>query len=505
MIKLSFEKIIETLNFEKKINNYFDFEILKENPNKYISMASINSNCEKENFLFVALKGKNTDATNFLIQAFENGASYFLVDKNNWNDKDSDFKTKILEYKNLKNIIICNDVEKAFQILAKQFLILANEKNPNLEKIILTGSVGKTTTKDVLSFVLKKIYGEEKVLSTKGNLNNQLGVPITIFELTGEEEICIFEVGINHKNEMDNLSSIINPNIGIILNIGKSHLEFLKDLDGVLDAKWELVNNISKNGSLILNLNDEKLMQKLKNLKNDKNLNLILFGEKTNIDSEIKNKFKNFILGNLNEINENFSMQKIEIKNNKFDIKILGKAGLYASLACFSVCKALKSQIADELITKYLSIFNERSKMRFEIQKINGISVINDSYNANPTSMAESLSTFEKLIVKNGEKIVIIGDMLELGEASKSEHKNIGKIISKMNFKHIFLYGEESFYIFEDLKTNHNNIFWTKDKNEITEKINNENILKNGDFLFLKGSRGMKLESILENINCLKI
>jgi UDP-N-acetylmuramoyl-tripeptide--D-alanyl-D-alanine ligase len=358
-------------------------------------------------------------------------------------------------------------------------------------------------------------------------LNNHLGVPLTIFHLKGSEKICIFEVGINHKNEMKNLSNIIKPDIGIILNIAKSHLEYLINLDGVLEAKWELVENISQNGILVLNRDDEKLMSKLDKTQKtlQKKLDIILFGKKNNFDEFKKSKNKNKnenIYGEILKIAENLKSQKIKIIDNDkeyiFDFKILGDSGLYAALACFTICKKL--DIDSEKIVKYLSKFDETSKMRFEIKNVGEISVIDDSYNANPTSMAESLKLFskiqpfqkfeyfeykDKIFEKNKnfkiKKIAVLGDMLELGQNSKKEHENIAEFIKNenLNIDYIFCFGKESFFIFQKLKEfGYKNIFWSNEKLDIIKNINE--IIKKGDFLFLKGSRGMKLEEILENI-----
>lgn len=563
MLKLDFEKVLLTLNELKKEDENFTFFIVNENRNFFISSATINSKEKKENSLFFAIKGQKLNGINFLLDAKNNGAKFFLIEKENWENRKNFFTdVKILKkIENLKNIIVSNDSEKTFLFLAKAFLKLAEnektKKNNFFHKIIITGSTGKTTTKNFLSFVFKNIYSDKKVFATEKNLNNSLGVPLNIFKLTGEEEICIFEVGISNKKEMDILSSIINPDIGVILNIGPAHLETLQNLQGVASAKWELIKHIKKNGVLCLNISDfhEKENFLLKKLKKDmfffkkNNIKISLFG---NIQTLTKNiqihtfnsdqksqknylkfllKTKNYFLGKIGNLNydnfytQNFLEQKISVfskgKNAIFTTKILENAGLTSLLAVISIAKKFNINIFGKkfknIISKFSNFYNdeclEKRGMRFFINKRNNIFYINDAYNANPTSMENSLKILSKIDPDKNNKIVILGDMLELGEKEDLFHKNLAKNILEINFKKVVLIGEKTEYTFLALKnylnknaffktTNlnkeKNNIFQFKNVNDFILFLEKNYFLDKNDIVFIKGSRKMKLEKILD-------
>ncbi len=573
MLKLTFENIFLTLNQLKNFSKNFTFSIINENKNLFISSATINSKGKNENSLFFAIKGKNVNGLNFLLDAKENGAKYFLVEKENWENRSKIFKNDeiLKKIENLENVIVSNDPEKTFLFLARAFLNLAEQesikKNNIFHKIIITGSTGKTTTKNFLSFALKNIYGEEKVFASEKNLNNSLGVPLNIFKLTGEEKICIFEVGISNKNEMDILANIINPDVGVILNIGPSHLEYLKDLQGVCDAKWELVKHIKKNGVLCLNISDfhekenflfEKLKKNISFLEKNK-IKLSLFG---NIQSLIENKknlrfykkynynYLKFLLktkicffgkiGKLDYDNfytKNFLEQKISVfskrGNSIFTTKILENAGLSSLLAVISIAKRFNINVFSKKFKNIISKFSnthddeflEKKGMRFFINKKNNIFYINDAYNANPISMENSLKILSKIDPNENNKIVILGDMLELGKEEDFFHKNLAKKILDINFKKVILIGEKTKYTFLALKgyLNDSNLknftklneFYKKSNSFLDEFIKN-NILKfenvdefiifleknyifeKNDIVFIKGSRKMKLEKIID-------
>jgi UDP-N-acetylmuramoyl-tripeptide--D-alanyl-D-alanine ligase len=480
-INLSLEQIKNILNSSQTNPAKLDPQIL-------IDTLSLNSNNQAQNWLFLAIKGEKFDGHDFLLQALKNGAIAFVVSAQVWTTKSEDYKKQVLE--SINNIFFVDDTVLALHKIAEYFL-----QSKNIKKIVITGSVGKTTTKDVLFFVLKHFY---KTQATKGNFNNHIGVPLTIFEIEDDTEICVFEIGINHKNEMNQLSKIVKPDIGIILNIGKSHLEYLKDLDGVLDAKWELIENIKQNGVLFLNGDDDKLLEKFKAEKE-------VLKHKIDIKNYGKNFNNNFSGKIISVNNENQTLEfsenlDLDGKKYQFEFSVLGMAGFYSALVAFSVCRTLG--IEAEQIIERLKQFNDRTKMRFERSEVNGIQIINDCYNANPTSMTEALLVFSKLDAqKTGKKIIVLGDMLELGESSDIEHKNLANVLKDLSVDMIFLYGEKSFLTYQELVSLNlkNKIFFHSfSKDEIAENLKKN--IKQNDMLFFKASRGMKLEEIIAKI-----
>ena len=417
-MKINLEELKNILNTNSTNPKNSDFR----NP---INSISINSKNKTQNSLFIAIKGEKFDGHDFLLQAAENGAIGFVVSEKIWQTKNEEYTREIL--KKLKNIFFVDDTILALHKISENLL-----DSKNIKKIVITGSVGKTTTKDVLFFVLKNFF---RTQATRGNLNNHIGVPLTIFEIADNTEICIFEIGINHKNEMSQLSRIVKPDIGIILNIGKSHLEYLKDLDGVLDAKWEIVENIKENGILFFNGDDEKLRDKIEIEKEILNKRIQIKNYGSNLKSNFCGKIVSFAIEK--QVFEFFEFTDLDAKKYTFDFSVLGMAGFYSALVAFGVCRTLG--IPAEKIVERLSEFNDRTAMRFEKKEINGIQIINDCYNANPTSMQEALLVFEKFKAENyAKKIVVLGDMLELGESSENEHRNLASVLGNLNLDAIF-------------------------------------------------------------------
>ncbi|MFC1546491.1 UDP-N-acetylmuramoyl-tripeptide--D-alanyl-D-alanine ligase, partial [bacterium] len=411
----------------------------------------------------------------FLLEAKDKGASAYIVNK----EISHDFINK----HNLQNVIIVDDTVTALQRIASAYLKTLKSKT-----IMITGSCGKTSVKDLLFHVLKTKY---TVLKTEKNLNNYLGLPLTILGLTGREDYCILEAGINSFGELDYLSSLIKPDLAVITNIGKAHLEAFKDINGVIKAKWEITNHIKEKGSLIINGDDPLLREKL----NEKKLkfNIITFGINNN---------NNFFV-NSHEM-KNFSQTAV-IGSSKYsstwtlNTSIAGKSGLYNNLAVISLCDCL--DIHPEYTIKQLNQEIPLTCMRFEQNNINNITIINDAYNANPTSMQEGLQNISNVLL-NGKKILILGDMLELGGVSEQEHKNIGLFLRSIDFDVLICYGDLSRFIYDEvIKGNFdkNSIFWYNNKDKVIDLL--KSISVKGDLLYFKASRAVHLEDIVQEIS----
>ena len=408
--------------------------------------VSTDSRKVKKNDIYFSLKGPNFNGNEFAKSAIEKGACYAIVDQK--------------EYVIDKSYILVEDCLKTLQNLANY-----HRKNSKAKIIGLTGSNGKTTSKELIFSVLKN---EFKTIATTGNLNNHIGVPLTLLSIKEDTEIAIIEMGANHLKEIETLSNIADPDYGYITNFGKAHLEGFKNLEGVIKGKSELYNHlINKSRLIFINNRDKKQVELTKEYSNK-----FTFGEQ-NSDSI-------------------FSVKSINPKINISIDNILIESNLFGQYNIDNIAAAI-------CIGKYFDLDNENIKAgieryipennRSQIIKKGSNKIILDAYNANPTSMQLALSSFNDM--KEEKKIVFIGDMFELGENSHQMHQEIVYTVEKMNFDQTFIIGE----LFN--KTKHSsNIRSFKNLNDLKgnmDEISNSAIL-------IKGSRGMKLENILDFI-----
>lgn len=395
----------------------------------------------RKNTIFFALKGENFNGNNYALEAIEKGAAYAVVD----------------EYEGVFNskIIAVSNVLKTLQQLANYHRLFLN-----IPIIGITGSNGKTTTKELISTVLSKKYN---VAFTQGNLNNHIGVPLTLLSMNFNTQVGVVEMGANHHNEIAFLSMIAAPDFGYITNFGKAHLEGFGSLEGVIEAKSELYDYlISNEKKIFVNPNDKIQLEKTQ--KADR----ILFDEDVSfydMNPLLSVSFDNLVIkSNL-------------IGNYNFDnIAIAITIGLYFDISIENIKTAIESYEPN----------NNRSQI---IQKKNN-QIILDAYNANPSSMKAALENFD--LYPATSKILILGDMFELGEESLKEHQKIANIAANYNFKEIYLVGasfsktkikSSKFLNFDDFK-----LFFQKQS------------FANQTFL-IKGSRGMALERLLEYID----
>ncbi|WP_121667859.1 UDP-N-acetylmuramoyl-tripeptide--D-alanyl-D-alanine ligase [Mesonia aquimarina] len=400
----------------------------------------------KPNTLFFALKGENFNGNTYAKKALESGAKAAIVDEINSSEN--------------ANIHKVDNVLECLQQLA-QF----HRKKLGIPIIALTGSNGKTTTKELIQAVLEKKY---KAKATEGNLNNHIGVPLTLLSFNQSTEIGVVEMGANHLKEIEFLTNIAQPDYGYITNFGKAHLEGFGGIEGVIKGKSELYDFLKKENKKIFINTDDELQ-----LKQSKGGNLITFGESQKNDFNI-----NFISAK--------PYASIKVANTSITSKLIGEynAKNMAAATCIGLQFNVPLNQIKNAIEAYLPS-NNRSQL---IEKNNN-TIILDAYNANPTSMAAALKTFNESKEKN--KIVILGDMFEVGKTSASEHQQIVDLINKYNFKHAFLIGKE--FQKTSIKSN------TK-KFETTEDfINYLKIqLVDNSYILIKGSRGMTLERIID-------
>ncbi|PZD77155.1 UDP-N-acetylmuramoyl-tripeptide--D-alanyl-D-alanine ligase [Mesonia sp. K7] len=414
----------------------------------FLETSGISTDTRKieQDALFVALKGDHFNGNKFAQEALGKGAKYVLIDEKEFEISD---KTILVE-----------DCLRALQTLAN-----FHRKHLHIPIIALTGSNGKTTTKELIAQVLRTKY---KVVATKGNLNNHIGVPLTLLSMDETTEIGVVEMGANHLKEIELLASIAEPNYGYITNFGKAHLEGFGGIEGVIKGKSELYQHlITRNQTIFVNTDDA--LQVRQSVKAE---NKITFGSQENTDYKIQ------IL--THQSNASIQYKETVISSNligDYNAKNMGVStavGLHFGIPIEYTKQAIENYIPE----------NNRSQM---IEK-NTNQIILDAYNANPTSMELALNNF--LRENQNIKVVILGDMFEVGETSLEEHQHIVDMIEKSELKAAFVCGE-SFY-----KTSTQKVIKKKNYNDLRDEI--EKQLFQNNTILIKGSRGMRLERILE-------
>jgi len=399
-----------------------------------------------ENQLFFALKGPSFNGDDFALKAIKNGALYAIVSEH-------------CKEKNDK-IIPVSDPLKTLQDLAK-----FHRDRLEIPVIGLTGSNGKTTTKELINAVLSSEY---KTLCTQGNLNNHIGVPLTLLGLQPSHEIAIIEMGANHQGEIAELCRIANPNLGLITNFGKAHLEGFGTIEGVIKGKSELYEHLIHVGGVIF-FNEEDSIQKEKLATYDNRSSYGLV-EEADTYLELLQTAPTLTL----------KWENLELSSSLFgEYNALNIAAALAIASFFEVDPTSVQQ----------SINNYQAKqMRSEVRTINGKQLFLDAYNANPSSLKVSLETFKSLNWEN--TVLVIGDMFELGEEAEKEHRAIVDLIIALGFDNVYLVGkhfQQTNHPFKGFET-------TTDLLEnFPESLRDKNI-------YLKASRSMTLEKVLDKL-----
>ena len=454
-------------------------EIIKETKGKFIKgdlEAEVGNFCRDTRIIkpgdtYIGIKGENFDGNTLWKQAFENGATTVIVQGINFANEN------IEEYNN-KNIILVEDTIKAISDIATYKRSLYGK---NFPVVGVTGSVGKTSTKDIIANVVSQRY---ETLKTQGNNNNNIGLPFTIFNLKNHQA-AVIEMGMNHLGEISKLTKIAKPTISVITNIGTSHIGNLGSRENILKAKLEILDGMEKK-ILVIN-NDNDLLHDLY-LKN-KDIEIHTYG--------IENQSE--VMAEEITLNENDSEFICNLKGEKFKVRVPigGIHFVYNALCAATVGNLLGLSI--EEIKKGIETF-ELTKKRMDITELkNGVTIINDSYNASFESMQASLKYLNGL--KSNRKIAVLGDMFELGEFSKELHEKVGKEVSKNNIDILICCGENAKYIAEAAKKGEmdkNYIYYFENKDEIEKFI--KQIWKKGDAILFKASNGMKFFEIVEKL-----
>jgi len=409
---------------------------------------STDSRTKTKGGLFFALKGESFNGNKFAHLAIENGASYAIIDEK--------------EYRNDDRFIVVDNVLKTLQELANY-----HRQTFTIPVIGITGTNGKTTTKELVNIVLSKKY---KTVCTKGNLNNHIGVPLTLLSIPNDAEIAIIEMGANHPREIAELCEIANPNYGIISSIGKAHLEGFGSFENIIKTKKELYDHIAKqNGQVFVNHNDELL----RNISS--NLNCIYYGSDNSV----------YCKGEYITSNPFVSLALFENGNKTIvQSQMIGSYNTNNMLAAACVGKTFGMSISE--ITEALEAYTPDNN-RSQLLKTENNTLLLDAYNANPSSMEASIANFKGLQAEH--KVVILGEMLELGDVSNLEHEKLYNQVISCDFDEVYLVGQ-----WKNVKEK--NVLFFKNTLALIEYLTLQRITKKT--ILIKGSRGNKLETIVE-------
>lgn len=459
MKKLTVENILNACNGK----------LLSGDINTEVSTFSKDTRTISEGDIYVGIKGENFDGNVFCEKALDLGAIGFIT--------DTDVSYSITEKYSSKIII---KVENS--VLALQQIANYKRKLYDIPVVAITGSVGKTSTKDIIASVVSKKYN---VLKTEGNLNNQIGLPLTLLQLKDHTAV-VLEMGMGNLGEISNLSKTAEPTCAVITNVGTAHIGNLGSRENILKAKLEILDGLRENGKLIIN-NDNDLLHKY---YKETNLNKILtFG----IDENSSLMPKNITF------NTNDSCYSVDINNEIFNVRVPvgGKAFVYNSLAAILVGLELNIPISD-IISGIESFSLTKNRMEIHHTKSN-VTIVNDAYNASLDSMKSSLEYLQNS--PNPRKIAVLGDMLELGEFSKTLHENVAEEVVKDKIDILITIGKESKYVYEkaiNLGFSRSNAFWFNNNLDAISKI--KSILKPQDIVLLKASHGMNFIEIFNEL-----
>ncbi len=450
MEKLNIRKIAEIINAKNK----------DDIPDLNIDSVSIDSrNCNGRT-LFVPIKGDRFDGHDFITNAVKAGAAAVVTSK----EIDADFSVPE---------IMVDDTLSALQRTAEYYCSMFD-----IPKIGVTGSVGKTTTKEMIASVLDT---ELKVVKTSGNLNNQTGVPQTVFKIDGSTEAAVVEMGTNHFGEIRSLARMVKPNICIFTNIGESHIEFLGSKQGILEAKSEMLEFLPEDGHIIVNGDDEYLQQL-------KSRGAITCGFGETCDCRAVNVAGNGLEGsNFDALYDGETLH--------LHVSVPGKHMIVNALLSVVIGKILG--LSNNSISEGISTFTATDG-RMKVYKSDDLTVINDAYNANPTSVSASIDTMKGI----PNSVLILGDMFELGPDTDSYHRQIGKKATEICPRLLICIGEHSRETYcSAVKNGASAVHFNTPEDFIGVM---DRYIRKGDTVLIKASHGMHLETLVAPLSSMK-
>lgn len=429
--------------------------------------VSIDSRRIKKGALFIPIKGDNFDGHEFIGRALDGGAAGSLLEERYCGTPMADNLAK------RGSALFC--VESSLSVL--QGLARLHRQRVNPKVVAVAGSNGKTTTKDMIWSI---VSGSLNCLKSKGNFNNHIGLPLTLLNLREEHELVVVELGINMSGEMDLLCEIASPDIGVITNIGCSHLEGLGGMDGVIKEKGRILEHAAQ---MVLNADDEHSAG-----LSERSMKCFTFGMKNRAD----------ITGEI--VGESLKITRGS-ESLLVSVPVLGIHNLYNALAAAAVSSVLGFELLD--IKEGLHRFRPEA-MRMELFRFeSGLEVINDSYNANPPSMKASIDTLKTMPCR-GRRIALLGDMLELGESAAELHRDIGVYLADSGIHKLLAFGSDAENVAQgalEAGMRGSDVFCFEEMEAMLCKV--EKLLKPEDIVLIKGSRGMRMERVFAHIRSL--
>ena len=431
-----------------------------------ISSISIDTRTLKKGALFIAIKGERLDGHNFIKEAVKKGACAILV--NGAYKCVEDIKLPVIRVR---------DTVRALGNIARAW-----RDKFEVKIVAVTGYNGKTTTKDLIAHILSSKY---KVLKNPNTENNHIGVPLALLRLDKHHEIAVLELGSNHFGEINYLAGIVGPDVGIITNIGESHLEHFLNKNGVYSEKTQLLENLNDRGIILVNRDDKFLGPKLA-LRPFYNGNIVLsFGLNSQSDFMASDISFNGVVLNFRQ------------KNELFSLRTFARHNIYNGLAAISCAKILGLRSAQ--IKTALKTF-DFPKGRFNLERFDNVKLIDDSYNANPLSLSCAIDAFKDFPCM-GRKIMVLADMLELGKKERFFHEEAGRLVRRSPVDILVCIGKRARHaaraaILSGLEKK--NCFSCRDNQEARIILNK--ILSSGDVALFKGSRAMRLEGLIKNL-----
>jgi UDP-N-acetylmuramoyl-tripeptide--D-alanyl-D-alanine ligase len=446
-------------------------KLLQGSAAKIFRGVSINSRTIEEEELFVCIQGENFDGHRFLGEAINKGAAGVILSNPSYLPED------MIGKGDSPFVIQSQNTLRALQDLASY----QRTRFP-LQVVAVTGTNGKSTTKEMISSIIETKY---KTLKTQGNLNNHIGLPLTLLARKPEHEVGVLEMGMSAAGEIKRLAEIAKPDIGVITNISAGHLDQLKTVKDVQAAKGELFDSLKEDGTAIINADDPLVLELAKSLRTEK----ITYGIEQSADvqaSDIQNKGSRGFTFTAKIFNQTIPVNLAQI----------GYCNIYNALAALATGHSLG--ISGKDMSRGLENYQQVPQRNEQIQ-YEGVTLINDAYNANPQSMREALKTLSEFNTQ-GKRFLIIGDMLELGPLSESAHHELGQEIILSNVDHLVTVGPLASLVAESAKKSPRHPLQIGKFNTHAEAVNY--LLRNvekGDCLLIKGSRGAKMENIIQD------
>lgn len=457
------------MNTKDILNNIQYLKVLNEQ-NLTINNIQIDTRKVKENDLYIGIKGEKYDGNSFYMDALNNGASIAILEKVKENDQLSEYLVA-----NHKTIIIVEDTIKTLGDLARYKRSLFTKP-----VVAITGSAGKTSTKDMVYSVLKEGFNAHKTI---GNQNNHIGLPLTILGMDPNKDILVVEMGMNHLGEISYLTNIAKPDVAIITNVGTAHIGNLGSRNNILKAKLEIIEGLNPNGTLIIN-HDNDLLRKWY-LENKDKMNIKTFGFKKDADYKAT------------DIQMSEEQVCFNCQNHHICVPIGAEHFIYNALA--SLVIGLHFNLDIDQIQKGISNFElSRNRMNIIKDRKKNITIIDDCYNSNFDSLSYSIKYLGSL---RGRQIAVLGSMLELGEYSEELHKNIGDLIIEEGIDILITVGDYTKLINEraiELGFNPENSYHYNNNKDAITKINELKTAK--DVILVKASLALNFKEIVEAI-----